>query len=221
MSRVVLLGATGLIGQELLKLLQANSRVEVIYAPTRRPLPAQDKLVNPCHEDVRVALAQLHEPVDMVFCCLGITRKLAGSKQAFRFVDYTLVVDSAARAKALGATHLLTVSAMSASATSPFFYSRIKGEMEAALRQQGWRHLTLVRPSLLLGERTTRRPLEHFSAPLLKWMPAKWRAIEGKTVARALMNHAFSPEPKASVTVLEAEELRAWGSPPLAPQLHG
>lgn len=73
--------------------------------------------------------------------------------------------------------------------------------------------MTLVRPSLLLGERTTRRPLEHFSAPLLKWMPAKWRAIEGKAVARALMNHAFSPEPKASVTVLDAEELRAWGSP--------
>ncbi|WP_440866708.1 NAD(P)H-binding protein [Symbiopectobacterium purcellii] len=221
MSRVVLLGATGLIGQELLKLLQANSRVEVIYAPTRRPLPTQDKLVNPCHEDVRVALAQLHEPVDIVFCCLGTTRKQAGSKQAFRFVDYTLVVDSAAHAKALGATHLLTVSAMRANATSPFFYSRIKGEMEAALRQQGWRHLTLVRPSLLLGERTTPRPLEHLSAPLFKLLPAKWRAIEGKAVARALMNHAFSPEPKASVTVLEAEELRVWGSPPLAPELHG
>ncbi|MGL9736076.1 MAG: hypothetical protein ACR5LF_12190 [Symbiopectobacterium sp.] len=116
--------------------MQANSRVEVIYAPTRGLLPAQDKLVNSCHEDVRVARAQLHEPVDIVFCCLGTTRKLAGSKQAFRFVDYTLVFDSAARAKALGATHLLTVSAMSASATSQFFlfYSRIKGEMEAAMR---------------------------------------------------------------------------------------
>ncbi|MGL9736077.1 MAG: hypothetical protein ACR5LF_12195 [Symbiopectobacterium sp.] len=57
--------------------------------------------------------------------------------------------------------------------------------------------------------------------PLLKWLPAKWRAIEGKAVARALMNHAFSPEPKASVAVLEAEELRAWGSSPLAPELHG
>lgn len=60
MSRVLLLGATGLIGQELLKLLQANSRVEVIYAPTRRPLPAQDRLVNPCHEYFLVALVQLH-----------------------------------------------------------------------------------------------------------------------------------------------------------------
>lgn len=221
MSRVLLLGATGLIGQGLLKLLLENSRVEVVYAPTRKPLPAQENLVNPCHEDLRIALAQLHEPVDIVFCCLGTTRKLAGSRQAFRFVDYTLVVEGAARAKVLGATHLLAVSAMSASATSPFFYSRIKGEMEAALRQQGWRHLTLVRPSLLLGERATRRSLEHLSAPLFKWLPAKWRAIEGKAVARALMNHAFSPEPKASVTVLEAEALRAWGSPPLAPDLHG
>ncbi|WP_291970982.1 hypothetical protein [Candidatus Symbiopectobacterium sp.] len=142
---------------------------------------------------MRVALAKLREPIDIVFYCRGTTRKQAGSKQTFRFVDYTLVVDSAARVKALGATHLLTVSAMSASATSPFFYSRIKGEMEVALRQQGWRHLTLVRPSLLLRERTTRWPLEHFSAPLLKWMPDNWRAIEGKAVARVLMNHAFSP----------------------------
>ncbi|MGL9733517.1 MAG: hypothetical protein ACR5LD_02090 [Symbiopectobacterium sp.] len=67
-------------------------------------------------------------------------------------MDYTLVVNSAARDKALGATHLIMVSATSASATSPFSYSRIKGEMEAVLRQQGWRHLTLVRPSLLVGE---------------------------------------------------------------------
>lgn len=214
MSRVLLLGATGLIGQELLKLLLANGRVEVVYAPTRKPLPPSEKLVNLHHEDLRAALAQLHDPVDLAFCCLGTTRKTAGSKQAFRYVDYTLVVEGAACALALGATHLLAVSALSASVTSPFFYSRVKGEAENALRKQHWRHLTLARPSLLLGERETLRPLEHFSAPLLKWFPAKWRAIEGITVARALINQAFSPEPKASVTILEPDQLREWGRPP-------
>lgn len=214
MSRVLLLGATGLIGQELLRLLQANSRVEVIYAPTRKPLVAGKNLVNPYHRDLRLALAQLHDPVDLAFCCLGTTRKIAGSKQAFRDVDYSLVVEGAKRAQELGATHLLAVSAQSASETSPFFYSRVKGETESALRQQGWRHLTLARPSLLLGERQTLRPLEYFSAPLLRFLPAKWRAIEGRTVARALMNQAFSPEPKASVTILEPDQLRQWGKAP-------
>lgn len=215
MSRVLLLGATGLIGQAVLKLLLVNSRVEVIYAPTRKPLPpAEKKLVNPYHEDLHVALAQLHDPIDIAFCCLGTTRKSAGSKQAFRYVDYTLVVEGARCAQDLGATHLLAVSALSASATSPFFYSRVKGETENALRKQHWRHLTLARPSLLLGERDTLRPLEHFSAPLFKWLPSKWRAIEGSTVARALVNQAFSPEPKASVTILEPDQLRYWGTPP-------
>lgn len=214
MSRVLLLGATGLIGQELLKLLLVNSRVEVIYAPTRKPLPPAEKLVNPYHEDLHVALEQLHDPIDLAFCCLGTTRKRAGSKQAFRYVDYTLVVDGAKCAQDLGATHLLAVSALSASTTSPFFYSRVKGETENALRKQRWRHLTLARPSLLLGARDTLRPLEHFSAPLLRLLPTPWRAIEGKIVARALVNQAFSPDPKASVTILEPDELRFWGKAP-------
>ena len=213
MSRVLLLGASGLIGQELLNLLKVNSRVEVIYAPTRKPLPPSTNVVNPCHRDLRTAMAQLRDPVDLAFCCLGTTRKIAGSKLAFRDVDYSLVVEGAKAALALGAKHLLVVSAQGANPSSLFFYSRVKGEMEMALRHQGWQHLTLARPSLLLGERATVRPLEQYSAPLLKWLPAKWRAIEGKTVARALLYQAFAPEPKASVTILESDQLRQWGKP--------
>ncbi|WP_409309145.1 NAD(P)H-binding protein [Pectobacterium sp. B1J-3] len=214
MSRVLLLGATGLVGNELLQLLKANHRVETIYAPTRKPLPPSEKLVNPHHADLSVAISQLISPVDIAFCCLGSTLKTAGSKKAFRYVDYTLVVEASKAALALGAKHLLAVSALSANTASPFFYSRVKGEAEKSLRQQGWQHLTLAQPSMLLGERTERRPLESLSAPLFRLFPARWRAIEGKTVAQALLNQAFSPEPKASVTVLESDQLRTLGKQP-------
>ncbi|GKW08200.1 hypothetical protein WCT65_16015 [Pectobacterium carotovorum] len=211
MSRVLLLGATGLVGHELLQLLKANNRVETIYAPTRKPLTPSEKVINPHDPDLSAALAQLTDPVDIAFCCLGSTLKTAGSKQAFRYVDYTLVVEGSKVALALGATHLLVVSSLSANATSPFFYSRVKGEAEKSLRQQGWQHLTLAQPSMLLGEREDSRPLESLAAPLFRLFPAKWRAIEGKTVAQALLNQAFSPEPKARVTVLESDQLRSLG----------
>lgn len=211
MSRVLLLGATGLVGRELLQLLKENHRVETIYAPTRKPLPHAEKLVNPHNADLSVALSQLTSPIDIAFCCLGSTIKTAGSKQAFRDVDYTLVVDSAKAAQALGAKHLLVVSALSANTSSPFFYSRVKGETEKSLRQQGWQHLTLAQPALLVGEREVHRPLESLAAPLFRLFPAKWRAIDGKTVAQALLNQAFSPEPKARVTVLESDQLRSLG----------
>ncbi|MFC3394163.1 hypothetical protein [Brenneria rubrifaciens] len=212
MSRVLLLGATGLVGNELLQLLKANHRVETIYAPTRKPLPPSEKVVNPHNADLSMALSQLSSPIDIAFCCLGSTIKTAGSKQAFRYVDYTLVVESSKAALALGAKHLLVVSALSANTASPFFYSRVKGETEKSLRRQGWQHLTLAQPSLLLGNRDERRPMESLAAPLFRLFPARWRAIDGRTVAQALLNLAFSPEPKARVTVLNSDQLYRLGN---------
>ncbi|CPR14669.1 NAD(P)H-binding protein [Brenneria goodwinii] len=211
MSRILLLGATGLVGSELLRLLKANNRVEMIYAPTRKPLAPSEKVVNPHDSDFLAALSQITDPIDIAFCCLGSTIKAAGSKQAFRHVDYTLVVEGAKAALTLGAKHFLAVSALGANTDSFFFYSRVKGETEKALREQGWQHLTLARPSILLGKREIRRPLESLTAPLFCIFPARWQAIEGKTVAQALLNQAFSPEPKARVTVLESRQLRALG----------
>ncbi|KAA8999303.1 NAD(P)H-binding protein [Affinibrenneria salicis] len=207
MSKVLLLGASGLIGGELLSLLLADARVSALYAPTRSPLAPAAKLSNPQHPDLAVALAMLSEPLDIVFCCLGTTRKAAGSRQAFRHVDYTLVVESALAARRLGAQHLLVVSALGASPRSLFFYSRVKGEMEQALRAQAWPHLTLARPSLLLGVRRTPRPMESGSACLFRHLPGKWRAIDGEDVAHALLSQAFSRNLPA-VQVLEADRLR-------------
>ncbi|AIX75081.1 MAG: NAD(P)H-binding protein [Mixta calida] len=203
MSRILLTGASGLVGSHLLRMLIAEPRVSEIVAPTRRPLPPMNKVINLVEEDLTDVLRPLKLPIDIVFCCLGTTRKQAGSKAAFVHVDYTLVVDSAIAGQRLGAKHMLAVSAHGASVRSLFFYRRVKGEMERALRQQNWPRLTLIRPSLLLGDRQQPRPGEDFLAPLFKLLPGNWRAVAAKDVAGALMREAFSPSP-SDVNIIES-----------------
>ncbi|ELQ6224337.1 NAD-dependent epimerase/dehydratase family protein [Cronobacter turicensis] len=208
MSRVLITGASGLVGGHLLRMLVDEPRVSSIIAPTRRPLRVpMHKVENPCDPQLSDVLTQLSAPLDIVFCCLGTTRREAGSKEAFILADYTLVVDTSLAGLRLGAKHMLVVSALGANPNSPFFYNRVKGEMETALKAQGWPRLTLARPSLLIGDREKRRAGESFMAPLFRLLPGKWKAIEAQTVAQALINASLSPA-KEDVAVLDSAQLR-------------
>ncbi|EOL9004554.1 NAD(P)H-binding protein [Cronobacter turicensis] len=208
MSRVLITGASGLVGGHLLRMLVDAPRVSSIIAPTRRPLRVpMHKVENPCDPQLSDVLTQLSAPLDIVFCCLGTTRREAGSKEAFILADYTLVVDTSLAGLRLGAKHMLVVSALGANPNSPFFYNRVKGEMETALKAQGWPRLTLARPSLLTGDREKRRAGESFMAPLFRLLPGKWKAIEAQTVAQAMVNAALSPA-KEDVAVLDSAQLR-------------
>ncbi|PWV26383.1 NAD(P)H-binding protein [Cronobacter sakazakii] len=208
MSRVLITGASGLVGSHLLRMLVDEPRVTSIIAPTRRPLRVpMHKVENPCDPQLSDVLTQLSAPLDIVFCCLGTTRREAGSKEAFILADYTLVVDTSLAGLRLGAKHMLVVSALGANPNSPFFYNRVKGEMETALKAQGWPRLTIARPSLLIGDREKRRAGESFMAPLFRMLPGKWKAIEAQTVAQALINAALSPA-QEDVAVLDSAQLR-------------
>ncbi|EGT4356077.1 MULTISPECIES: NAD(P)H-binding protein [Cronobacter] len=208
MSRVLITGASGLVGSHLLRMLVDEPRVTSIIAPTRRPLRVpMHKVENPCDPQLSDVLTQLSAPLDIVFCCLGTTRREAGSKEAFILADYTLVVDTSLAGLRLGAKHMLVVSALGANPNSPFFYNRVKGEMETALKAQGWPRLTIARPSLLIGDREKRRAGESFMAPLFRLLPGKWKAIEAQTVAQAMMNAALSPA-QEDVAVLDSAQLR-------------
>lgn len=208
MSRILITGASGLVGGHLLRLLNQDPRVSAIAAPTRRPLAVTlDKVVNPHDPQLSDALAQVTEPVDIVFCCLGTTLRDAGSKEAFILVDYTLVVDTALAGLRLGAKQMLVVSALGANSKSPFFYNRVKGEMEDALIAQGWPRLTLARPSMLLGDRHARRLNEVLMAPIFKMLPGKLKAIESLDVAKALLSEAFNPS-QGGVRILDSGQLR-------------
>lgn len=207
MSQVLLTGATGLVGGHLLRMLLNAQDIKSIAAPTRRPLSDISGVFNPHDPQLTDALAQVVDPVDIVFCCLGTTRREVGSKEAFVHADYTLVIDTALVGKKLGAQHMLVVSAMGANAHSPFFYNRVKGEMEEALIAQQWPRLTIARPSMLVGEREKKRAGETLLAPLFSLLPGNLKSIDARDVASALLAEALSPA-QEGVRILSSSQLR-------------
>lgn len=207
MSQVLITGTTGLVGGHLLRMLIQEPRVNYIAAPTRRPLADISGVFNPHDPQLTDALAQVQDPIDIAFCCLGTTRREAGSKEAFIHADYTLVVDTALTARRLGATHFLVVSSMGANASSPFFYNKVKGKMEDALIAQNWERLTIVRPSMLLGDREKQRVNESIFAPLFQLFPGNWKSIQARDVASAMLREALSPS-QEGVNIIPSAKLR-------------
>lgn len=207
MSQVLITGATGLVGSHLLRMLILDKRVNYIAAPTRRPLADISGVFNPHDPQLSDALAMVEDPIDIAFCCLGTTRREAGSKEAFIHADYTLVIDTALTAKKRGAKHFLVVSAMGASASSPFFYNKVKGKMEEALIAQKWERLTIVRPSMLLGEREKHRFSESLFAPVFSLLPGNWKSIDGRDVARAMLIEGLAPSVQG-VNIIPSAKLR-------------
>ena len=198
----VVAGATGMVGTLLLRQLATSADYsEVRVLGRRAPAQAHPKFrfVETDFEDLSKQAAAL--AADDVFCCLGTTLRKAGSQPAFERVDYHMVVDLARAAHKAGARRFLVVSAVGASEHSPAFYSRVKGRMEQAVAAVGFEAVHIVRPSLLLGERSERRPAERISqlvAPLLSPLLAgplkKYRAVDGGAVATALVQLARRPD---------------------------
>ncbi|MFY1051682.1 oxidoreductase [Ectopseudomonas khazarica] len=207
-QHILIAGATGLTGEHLLDRLLSEPTVARVLAPTRRPLAAHPHLENPVGE-LQGLLPQLSGQVDTAFCCLGSTIKQAGSQDAFRAIDHDLILAFARRARELGARHLVVISALGANPKSSVFYNRVKGETEEALKAMGWPQLTIARPSLLLGARHEFRLGERLAAPLLRWLPGKYRGIDACALARALWRLALEEED--GIRVIESADLRRLG----------
>jgi len=194
----LLAGATGLIGTALLPLLLADARYTKVVVVGRRPVAlAHPKLVQIVTELSDLENHRLELIADDVFCCLGTTRQQAGSKEAFYRVDFLYVVQLAALAASNFAGQFLVVSSIGAGAGSSVYYTRVKGEMEAAVGPLPFRALHIFRPSLLLGQRAHPRPVERLSAaalslagPLLWGNWTKYRPVAAATVAAAMLHAA-------------------------------
>lgn len=231
----VVAGATGLVGRAVLAdLLAGNSpaapssappEVHVLHAQGRRApdLPTHPRLhlhaVDFATLGARPVVPGLPGQVDDVYITLGTTIKAAGSQEAFRAVDLDAVIATARTALAGGATRCGVVTAMGADAHSRFFYNRVKGEVEQALKGLGFATLVIARPSLLLGERQALgqapRAAESLSIRAFKLLdpliPASYRARPGADVARALVRavQAGAREGVPQVRVLMGRELQA------------
>ncbi|MED5431070.1 MAG: NAD(P)H-binding protein [Pseudomonadota bacterium] len=197
--KALLLGATGLVGSDCLANLLASDDYEQVRVLTRRPLTITHPKLE-VHvvdlDDMEACLA--HFQVDDVFCCLGTTMKKAGSRQAFRHVDHDLVVLAGQVAQRAGVQRFLVVSAVNANARSPFFYARVKGQVERALMKLELPLLAIFQPSLLRGQREDRRPAEDWGnvfnriiEPLTRWTDAHWLPVDSKKVADAMVGMAL------------------------------
>ena len=170
----LLAGATGLVGGECLRSLLASERYSAVIVVTRRDIGERAR--HPKLKQYVTEFAQLGDlrsklRAHHVFCALGTTLRKAGSRRAFREVDFEYPLRLAQLARMEGATHFSIVSAVGANARSPFFYSRVKGEVEDALLGMNWPSLAIFRPSLIAGTRAESRPLERVSESLLRLAP--------------------------------------------------
>ncbi|MEO8297238.1 MAG: NAD(P)H-binding protein [Burkholderiales bacterium] len=155
-GRVALVaGATGLVGREVVALLLADPAYAAVHTVGRRAPPLQHPKLQHHAVDFTAEPGLWALPaLDEVFIALGTTIKVAGSQAAFRAVDFDAVLAVARAARQAGATRLGLVSAMGADAASRIFYSRVKGEVEAAVSRLGYSSVVIARPSMLHGDRT-------------------------------------------------------------------
>ena len=216
MPSIALLGATGLVGRHTLDLLAGDPYFTRVVVLARRKFA---EAMAPRVEAHIVEFDRLHERpdllgVDQVICALGTTIKAAGgSKEKFRAVDYGIPLAAAKIAQQQGARHFLLVSALGASAESRVFYSRVKGELEDALRTLPFRSVTILRPSLLLGDRNEFRLGEEVAKRFAFLVPGKYRPIHAKDVAAALVRSAKEDVP--GLHILESDEIvTGYVSPP-------
>ncbi|CAN7562665.1 NAD-dependent epimerase/dehydratase family protein [Rossellomorea sp. LjRoot5] len=215
MSRVALIaGATGLVGSHLSEiLLKSPEYIKVISFVRRESGMKHEKLDERIISFDGMKLLP-HEEIDDVFCCLGTTIKKAGTKHAFKKVDYEYPIQLGKLGKEHGARQYLVISSIGAKPESPFFYSQVKWNLEKELKELHYPSLHIFRPSLLLGERQEFRLGEKageiFSRavrPVMVGRLKRYRSIPGKQVAYGMYRAAIGTYSE-EVTIHESEQIQ-------------
>lgn len=211
---ILLCGATGLVGRQCLDLLLADPAIGRVVVLTRRPLSTDVSV----HKNASMLEQHVIDfdrldsyadllRVDQIICALGTTIKQAGSEERFRQVDFGYPLALARLGAEQGAQHFLLVSAIGANARSRIFYNRVKGELEQEICALPYRSITVVRPSLLLGDRGEFRMGEEIGKRLGFLLPGKYKPVEARTVAAALVAAAKADRP--GCRVMESAQIHA------------
>ena len=207
----VVAGGTGLVGGALLQLLGKDARYRRVTSLVRRETPAPPGVTAQRADFERLEDLVLPE-VDDAFCCLGTTRRAAGSAAAFRRVDLDYVLAFARLAKLAGALRFLLVSSLGASPRSPLLYTRTKGECEAAIEAIDFTTVVILRPSFLVGNRAAPRVGETVAlgaarliGPLLVGPFRRYAPVDATAVARTLATAAATAP--AGVIVIESDSI--------------
>ncbi|UHG90541.1 oxidoreductase [Spirosoma oryzicola] len=207
----IVLGATGLIGNLLTHRLINSPFYEKVKVLVRKSLGWQHPRLQEIVFDFDHPNGLLTQ-ADDIFCCLGTTMKKAGSKDAFRKVDYQYPLDVARSGLANGAQQLAIVTSMGADTNSTFFYNRVKGEVERDLTALHYPTLLIFRPSLLLGNRSETRFGERLAEGAMRLfdplIPAKYKGVEAAKVANAMLT--TTQEGLVGKHVFESDQLQRY-----------
>lgn len=206
--KVAIAGYTGLIGESCLEMLIKDNEIQSIVCVGRK---------KPIYENPKVEFIEsnfekaLNLNADSLICCLGTTIKIAGSQEAFYKVDHDFVItfrNSFPQAKTMA-----VVSAVGADPASSVFYNRVKGEMERDLAQSGLDSLSILHPSILLGNRKEFRLGERIGivvmqlfSPFMLGSLAKFKPIKASVVANTLIKSVQTG--KKGINILEGDDLR-------------
>ncbi len=210
MKTVLIIGATGQVGQEMLQMALQHPEISRVVAPSRRPLPSHAKLENPVVNFDTLPEDAPWWKADFALCTLGTTLRQAKSRVAFYRVDHDYVLTMARLTHQAGTPTFGLVSSLGANPRSRLFYLRVKGEIERDLAALGFTSLVIARPSLLIGgPRSSARTLEavglFLGEHLAALLPRRYRAVSTHNVARALFVDALrSP---AGFHLIESEKL--------------
>lgn len=207
----VVIGASGLVGRELVSALLGDPQVERVITLVRRAS-------GHAHHKLEEHVVDFDRPESWaglvrggaVFSALGTTLKVAGSKEAQYRVDHDYQLWAARAARDNGTDVYVLVSAAGSSADSSFFYPRMKGQLENAVQALEFPRTRILRPGFLDGDRAEVRPGERFALPIVRLLP-RWKALAGvrpihvMEVARAGLRAARDPSP--GVQILEPARL--------------
>lgn len=208
--KLLIVGATGLVGRAVVRQAAKSEDFERVTCLVRKqPL---NPVAQAEYEECDFAALSDDWPAwksDAIIIALGTTIAKAGSQAAFEAVDLDLVVSCAALARGAGAQRAAVVSSLGADAHSGNFYLMVKGRMESGVQELGFPSLTILRPSLLDGERDEKRPAESVGLVAAKLfrplIPRRYRAIPAELVAAALIHSVTRGTPGS--TIMESDEI--------------
>lgn len=210
----ILFGASGLVGTHCLNFLLSSPAYDEVLIFGRKTLKIE-------HPKLTEHLIDFENPKEYgklvkgndLYCCIGTTMKKAANKAAFKRVDFTYayqIVELAAKNKV---NQFLLVSSIGADTDSLFFYTRVKGELEEAVKRMPFWAIHIFRPSLLLGERNENRWGEALAQQLGRGldrltggMLTKYRPVEADVVAKAMVTAAQNVE--KGVHIYSSEQLQ-------------
>jgi uncharacterized protein YbjT (DUF2867 family) len=198
----VVLGATGLIGQNVVSLLLKNENFSFIRLLVRKPIEVTDIKIETLLTDFN-DLNDLEKNIgksDCLLCCIGTTlQTVKGNKAAYRKIDYDIIVNAARLSASAGFKQFVVVSSVGANYRSSNFYLKLKGEIERDISALPFEGIHIFRPSILLGKRKQFRLFEilgqefmHIFSFLFVGHFTRYKGIYARDVAKAMVTVASS-----------------------------